>query len=99
MEPGEQGQFASASSLAYERSQILKCFRTAKMTARLQLSHLNLFRIPERVFQMTFLTRLDLGWNQIKSLPASIGKLTNLEQLWINHNPIAGGKTQYCIHL
>ena len=90
MEAEEQGPFASASSLAYNRSQLLKCFRAANTTFRLQLSHFNLFRIPERVFQMTFLTRLDLGWNQLRSLPASIGKLSNLEQLWINHNPIAG---------
>ena len=95
MEALEQGPFASASSRAYERSQLLKCFRTANITDRLQLSHFNLLRIPERVFQLTSLTRLDLGWNQLRNLPSSIGKLTNLEQLWINHNPIAGAIIRY----
>ena len=31
---------------------------------------------------------MDLGGNQLTSLPAEIGQLTSLEQLWLSHNQL-----------
>lgn len=37
---------------------------------------------------MTNLTRLDLSFNNIVKLSPRIGELTNLQQLWLNDNPL-----------
>jgi hypothetical protein len=59
-------------------------------TGWLHLSKLNITEIPRQVFQLKNLVRLDLGYNLIHSIPSDIGKLSKLEQLWINNNPIKG---------
>jgi hypothetical protein len=60
----------------------------ARSTGTLYLSHRNLTSIPEEVFGLTNLVRLDLGWNQLATLSPRIGELTKLEELWLNHNPL-----------
>jgi Leucine-rich repeat (LRR) protein len=37
---------------------------------------------------MTDLVRLDLGHNEITEIPDQISRLTSLEQLWVNSNPV-----------
>ena len=37
---------------------------------------------------MTYLVRLDLSYNNIVKLSPQIGSLVNLQQLWINDNPL-----------
>ena len=37
---------------------------------------------------MTNLIRLDLSYNNIVKLSAQIENLTNLQQLWLNDNPL-----------
>ena len=37
---------------------------------------------------MLNLTRLDLSYNNIVKLSPEIGKLKNLQQLWLNDNPM-----------
>ena len=63
----------------------------------MHLSHLGLTSIPPEVFEMTDLVRLDLGHNEITEIPDDIGKLTKLEQLWANDNPVKTLSPQlYC---
>lgn len=55
--------------------------------------HLNnclLPRVPPELLcnAIKNLVRLDLGWNDIRSLPREISVLSNLEQLWLNCNPL-----------
>ena len=54
----------------------------------LHLCGLGLHCVPERVFGMTHLTRLDVGHNELTELSSSVGLLVNLEELWINSNPL-----------
>jgi leucine-rich repeat protein SHOC2 len=37
---------------------------------------------------MINLTRLDLSYNNIVKLSPKIGEMTNLQQLWLNDNPL-----------
>ena len=37
---------------------------------------------------MKNLTRLDLSYNNIVKIDPRIGDLTNLQQLWLNDNPL-----------
>ena len=60
----------------------------ARQTGTLYLSHLNLKFIPEEVFTMTNLVRLDLGWNHLEEISPRIGELAKLEELWLNRNPL-----------
>ncbi len=41
-------------------------------------------RVPASVWTLTDLTRLDLAHNDIAELPAEIGNLTALQELWLN---------------
>ena len=63
----------------------------------LHLSHLGLEEIPQDVFSLTNLVRLDIGWNQIVRVPDDIAQLSKLEELWLNNNPVRVG--QKIIHL
>ena len=56
----------------------------SKATKALHLSGLGLERVPARVWECTWLHRLDLGHNDITELPADIGNLINLQELWLN---------------
>jgi hypothetical protein len=42
--------------------------------------------IPAPVFDLMMLTRLDLGRNKLTSVPAEVGQLSFLEELWLNDN-------------
>lgn len=60
----------------------------ARSTGVLYLSHRSLSTIPDEVFTLKNLVRLDLGWNNLKEISPRIGELTKLEELWLNRNPI-----------
>ena len=49
---------------------------------------MNLDNVLPEVFSMTNLIRLDLSFNNIVKLSPTIGELTNLQQLWLNDNPL-----------
>eukprot|EP00939_MAST-03C_sp_MAST-3C-sp1_P002552 g2552.t1 len=73
----------------------------ARRSKVLHLSNCGLSKIPSAVFTMTDIERLDVGWNQIRELPADIKKLTKLRELWINSNPLTkiSADIQYCRNL
>lgn len=60
----------------------------AKRTGYLCLSYMELTSIPPEVFELSELNRLDLGFNELRELPADISRLQKLEQLWLNSNPL-----------
>lgn len=62
--------------------------RTAERNGSLTLSNCNLTAVPNAVFQLVNLIRLDLSFNGITQLSTDINKLTKLKQLWINDNPL-----------
>ena len=55
----------------------------------LHLSHLRLQAVPEVVFQLPFLSVLDLSGNRIRYLPPELGNLVHLRELHLNRNPLA----------
>ena len=58
--------------------------------SQLDLSHSwNLCELPERISDLQNLTVLNIAISKIKSLPASISKLTNLRHLDISNTPLA----------
>lgn len=59
-----------------------------KKSGLVHLSYYNLQSIPESVFDLSKLYRLDLGWNQLQVVPDAIGVLHHLEYLWLNNNPL-----------
>ncbi len=54
----------------------------------LNLSNMNLTKIPDEVFELTHLKKLNLMKNELEIIPKEIGKLTELESLFINSNKI-----------
>lgn len=54
----------------------------------LYLNRMNLSAIPEAVFQIPNLIKLDLSYNNIDDLPEELDQLKNLEQLVLAHNPL-----------
>lgn len=65
---------------------------------QLHLTMLGLYRVPEHVFSLGHLIRLDLGYNELSELTPLVGQLAHLEQLWLNDNPIEALPTeiQFC---
>ena len=63
-------------------------YEKAKRTRALHLCSLQLCQIPQPVFNLTMLTRLDLSNNNISVLPPTISELTRLENLWVSNNPL-----------
>ena len=57
-------------------------------TKWLHMSMTGLYRVPEHVYTLTSLHRLDLSQNDISELSGSVGNLVALEDLWISENPI-----------
>ena len=49
---------------------------------------MNLDVVMPEVFKMTNLVRLDLSYNNIVKLSPQISQLCNLQQLWLNDNPL-----------
>ena len=64
----------------------------------LHLTMLGLYRLPDHVFTLSHLLRLDVGHNELSELSPAIGQLAKLEELWLNDNPIAALPTeiQFC---
>jgi hypothetical protein len=61
----------------------------AKRTKQLHLSAVELYAVPRPALDLTMLLRLDLSFNTIAELPrAMFAALSNLEQLWLNSNPL-----------
>ena len=55
----------------------------------LDLSGLELTRLPEEISQLTQLQRLDLSNNRLVTLPDTISQLTQLKQLYLDDNQLA----------
>jgi uncharacterized protein (TIGR02996 family) len=56
------------------------------------LRHLSLFmmkltRLPDEIGLLCQLESLDVSWNQLSALPASLARLTNLRHFNLDHNP------------
>ena len=61
----------------------------AKETGCLHLSYRRLRYIPTEIFsQLPNLKRLDLGCNRLVEVDPRIAELTQLEELWLNENPL-----------
>ena len=95
----EKGQFKIAPSfkpnklLAVNKSnkghnEIKSRMIVAGKSNNLHLNQMNLDTVLPEVFKMTNLIRLDLSFNNIVKLNTNIGKLCNLQQLWLNDNPL-----------
>lgn len=53
----------------------------------INLSRLNLTSLPDNMFDNEWMVQvLDLSFNQLISLPSSIGSLLYLRELWVNNN-------------
>nr|WP_278002567.1 COR domain-containing protein [Nodosilinea sp. FACHB-13] len=52
------------------------------------LAGMGLSTLPESIGQLTKLTSLNLGYNQLTALPESIGQLTKLTSLNLSHNQL-----------
>ncbi|MEG4026546.1 hypothetical protein [Microcoleus sp. S13C4] len=52
----------------------------------LNLSRLNLEELPPEIVRCTYLTKLDLGNNEITFIPEAIGQLSNLTGLHLDNN-------------
>jgi len=84
------------------RKEVERRLHTSKVTARKELDlspnekkqALNLGYVPDEVFQMTQLKRLDLSNNTLAELPPEIGKLTNLEYLNVGASTESGSENQ-----
>ena len=68
--------------------QIVTKLQIAQKSGNLSLASSNLFKIPEKVFFIITLLRLDISNNNIEVIPSDIGNLVKLKQLWANQNPI-----------
>lgn len=68
--------------------QLTSKLQLAQKSSHLTLSSMNLFKVPEKVFSITNLFRLDLSHNNIETISPEIAKLVKLKQLWLNRNPL-----------
>jgi len=62
--------------------------KLAERSGNLNLAGCNLFSVPQKVFSLKNLARLDLSNNNLKFLPQQISQLTQLTHLWVNDNPL-----------
>ena len=63
----------------------------AKVTGKLTLSSLGLTSVPRAAFEpplALLVRRLDLAHNELRVLPGAVGALRNLEELFLNGNPL-----------
>lgn len=60
-----------------------------KKKRSLDLSGLGLTKIPELVFELSYLSSLDLRNNQLSSVPESITKLSYLSNLYLSNNQLS----------
>lgn len=54
----------------------------------LKLNSKGLLTLPPEIANLTYLTYLDLGFNQLTSLTGEIGNCTNLEFIYLNNNQL-----------
>ncbi|GBG32967.1 Leucine-rich repeat protein lrrA [Hondaea fermentalgiana] len=62
----------------------------AKTSRTLHLAFFGLSRLEEKLIlspALSGLVRLDVGHNDLETLPKEVAKLARLEQLWVNDNP------------
>ncbi|MDO8444569.1 MAG: leucine-rich repeat domain-containing protein [Deltaproteobacteria bacterium] len=57
-------------------------------TGSLSLRGHSLSEVPDDLFELSHLTKLDLSKNHIETLPDSISKLVNLKELYLNENKL-----------
>lgn len=65
--------------------------KQSKFTNTICLAGERLFSFPDEIFNMEWvgkIRRLDLSYNNIRAIPESICKMTNLKELWLQGNPI-----------
>ena len=65
--------------------------KQSKFTNTICLASERLFAFPEEIFNIEWvgkIRRLDLSYNNIRSIPESICKMTSLKELWLQGNPI-----------
>ena len=71
-----------------QHNEIKTRYVQASRSNALHLSQMNLDQVLPEIFNMVTLIRLDLSFNNIVKLDPKIGDLTNLQQLWLNDNPL-----------
>ncbi|KAJ8599263.1 hypothetical protein CTAYLR_006231 [Chrysophaeum taylorii] len=69
-------------------------YAVAARSRVLHLSYLGLYCIPEHVFALRLIIRLDVGHNELVEISPSVGDLGVLEELWVNDNPIRALPTE-----
>lgn len=73
-------------------------YEQAKRTRVLHLNDSGLTSIPPPVLNLSMITRLDLSHNNLAELTPDIQLMVNLENLWLNGNPLAAipSELQHC---
>ena len=66
-----------------------EAFKRPDQVRILDLKHQGLTEIPIEIFQLSNLTELRLGYNQIKVISPEIGQLTNLTRLSLGNNQVS----------
>ena len=66
-----------------------EAFKRPDQVRILDLKHQGLTEIPIEIFQLSNLTELRLGYNQIKVISPEIGQLTNLTRLRLGNNQVS----------
>ena len=66
-----------------------EAFKRPDQVRILDLKHQGLIEIPIEIFQLSNLTELRLGYNQIKVISPEIGQLTNLTRLRLGNNQVS----------
>ena len=61
--------------------QLTTKLQLAQKSSHLSLPAMNLFKIPEKIYTITNLLRLDLSNNNIETVSPSISNLSKLKQL------------------
>ena len=60
------------------------CYQSFRLLRVLCLRNCNVHKVPDSVSQLFNLHYLDLGYTKLKEIPSSIGKLSNLQTLYLN---------------
>ncbi|CAG9320799.1 unnamed protein product [Blepharisma stoltei] len=71
-----------------ENKQVACKIKLAQRSNSLILTGCNLFKIPDKVWTLVDLLRLDLSFNNIDVLPPEVSNLTKLKELCLNDNPL-----------
>lgn len=88
---------SSISSLNYNNNQIINKkireeIKKCQYSSFIMLSNCYLNEFPLKIITLQndikYLRRLDLSFNNITSLPNEISELSELKELWLQHNPL-----------